>query len=315
MSKTILATVAAWVLAFLCQGGLARADIAYDYYPGEVQKVPDFSTLKPEMSGVIADFDPTLDGKTPEVNYSICFHGGLKIDKGGDYVFYTSSDDGSLLWIDDILVVDNDGHHADEERSGRIRLDPGDHKIKVGYYQAPGKAVLVVSMEGPGMAKTRIPKAILSPKAPAVIPKTSVRVNNLNYEYYEGEWNSLPDFDSLAPIRKGGCIGFSLKTIGKTRDVNFAVRFTGWIKVVKEGEYLFSGTSDDGCRLLVDDEVVVENDGDHRAQEQQDRIKLKPGKHKIVLLYYQHGEPKFLKVQFSGPGFKKQEIPEGMLSR
>jgi hypothetical protein len=94
----------------------------------------------------------------------------------GDYTFYTTSDDASRLWIDGQLVVDNDGQHAAQERSGSVTLAAGVHTIEVGYTQLGGNRVLEVSWEGPNLAKTIIPADALfhipdvePPAAPQVV--------------------------------------------------------------------------------------------------------------------------------------------------
>jgi hypothetical protein len=69
------------------------------------------------------------------------------------YTFHTTSDDGSRLWIGEVLVVDNDGLHAAQTRSGRIALQAGRHPFIVGYQQGGGEFVLRVEVEGPGMAR------------------------------------------------------------------------------------------------------------------------------------------------------------------
>ena len=45
---------------------------------------------------------------------------------------------GVEVTIDDKLVVDNDGDHGADEKSGKIKLAAGAHKILLGYYQAGG---------------------------------------------------------------------------------------------------------------------------------------------------------------------------------
>lgn len=51
------------------------------------------------------------------------------------YSFYLSSDDGSKLWIDNNVVVDNDGMHCEEEKSGSIALKKDYHHFKVAFVQ------------------------------------------------------------------------------------------------------------------------------------------------------------------------------------
>lgn len=294
----------------------AHAELSYDYYVGENSSVPDFSKMKPDSSGTIAGFDHTLGGKTADENYSIQFHGGLKIEKDASYTFYTNSDDGSMLWIDDKLVVNNDGDHGAQEKSGKIKLAAGQHKIVVGYYQAGGERELSVSYESALIAKVALPAEILSAKEPEKLLDTPTNIpGNLSYEYFEGEFEKLPDFGALTAAAKGEIDGFEIALDGKAREENFAIRFIGNIKIAKEGEYTFYTTSDDGSRLLIDDKVVVDNDGDHPAEEKEGKTTLTAGAHKIVVQFYQHGGEKSLQVDYAGPEIEKTRIPERILSK
>ncbi len=108
--------------------------------------LPDFSTM-PIKSVLLA---PNLDVPTrsfsegfPGVQgglvewFGIKFVGKLVIETSGEYQFHVGSDDGSKLYIDDELIIDNDGTHGYIERSGNVTLSAGEHKIRVDYFQGP----------------------------------------------------------------------------------------------------------------------------------------------------------------------------------
>ena len=95
------------------------------------------------------DISPKLQ---PEF-FGLRYTGYIKVPKDGVYTFYTSSDDGSRLYIADELVVDNDGLHGAQEAHGRIALTAGMHPLTVDYFQRAGGAVLDVFYSGPGIDK------------------------------------------------------------------------------------------------------------------------------------------------------------------
>lgn len=101
----------------------------------------------------------TLTGRLKDVNYFMRFSGYVNVPTNGSYTFYLNSDDGSRLWLDDALVVDNDGAHAATEIGGTTNLTAGLHKLVVGYFQNTGSAVLELRWTGPGIAKQLIPDA------------------------------------------------------------------------------------------------------------------------------------------------------------
>lgn len=72
--------------------------------------------------------------------------GWLKIDEPGGYRFSTTSDDGSLFYLGNQLVVNNDGLHGMERRDGMALLGKGFHRVRVVYFNAGGGAGLQVKM-------------------------------------------------------------------------------------------------------------------------------------------------------------------------
>jgi hexosaminidase len=77
-------------------------------------------------------------------DYGVSFDGFLSVPADGYYQFAVESDDGSILEIDDEVVVDNDGNHASRIVTGHIPLRHGRHRFKLGYFQAEGGATLRV---------------------------------------------------------------------------------------------------------------------------------------------------------------------------
>ena len=81
--------------------------------------------------------------------FLIDYTGTFSVTGYGTYVFRLHSDDGSYLYIDDALVIDNDGKHAPESRSGKIQLAVGEHRIKVRYAQTDDRMALQLFVRMP----------------------------------------------------------------------------------------------------------------------------------------------------------------------
>ena len=94
--------------------------------------------------------------------FSIEWQGQMRAPKTGEYVFGTSSDDGSLMFIDDQLVVDNGGDHGDRYVDGRILLDAGWHDFRLRYAQSGGGMRLVLFWTPPGKGREVIPSEVFS---------------------------------------------------------------------------------------------------------------------------------------------------------
>jgi cytochrome c553/cytochrome c551/c552 len=121
----------------------------YAYYEGEWDQLPNFEKLKPIAVGTGAAFDLTAARR--EGNYALKFDGFFKVEQDGEYRFSTTSDDGSKLYVDGKEVVDNDGIHAPQSKSGTVRLSQGVHQVSVAFLQGGGGAELSVIVEGPGL--------------------------------------------------------------------------------------------------------------------------------------------------------------------
>jgi len=142
--------------------------LAYRYYEGDWEKVPDFDTLKPVASGMAEGFNVELAGR--HKNYALRFEGTIEVDRAGGYSFHTMSDDGSKLWVDDKLVVDNDGIHPNAHKMSRTRLTKGRHKIVVGFFQGGGQEELEVEFEGPGVPRGPLDLALVPPAGAKPLP-------------------------------------------------------------------------------------------------------------------------------------------------
>ncbi|NJM15202.1 MAG: DUF4832 domain-containing protein, partial [Bacteroidales bacterium] len=136
------------------------AGLNYEYFKGSWNNLPDFNALTPAASGKVNTFD--LNNRDQDDNFAFRFSGYINIATNGSYTFYTSSDDGSKLYIGNTEVVNNDGLHATTEKSGTICLKPGKHAIRVTFFEKTGGQSLTVMYAGPGISKTNIPASALS---------------------------------------------------------------------------------------------------------------------------------------------------------
>ncbi len=290
----------------------------YKYYEASsFTYLPDFNSIKPVKTGTSSTFDISLANASTD--YSFDFTGYINVPSDGQYTFYTSSDDGSALYIDDISVISNDGLHGLTEKSGSIGLKAGKHAIRVSYFQHGGDQTLAVNYSGPGVSKQVIPSSSLyrvsqssSNLLPAVNPSNTV--NGIDYKYYESSnFTYLPDFNSISPVKTGTSNTFDISLANTSSDYSFD--FTGYISVPSDGQYTFYTSSDDGSDLYIDNVPVVNNDGLHSLTEKSGTIGLKAGKHAIRVTFFQHGGDQTLAVNYSGPSVSKQAIPSSSLYR
>ncbi len=89
--------------------------------------------------------------------FSAIWKGYIEINTPGKYTFKLTSDDGSWLYIDDILVIDNGGNHATKSVTGMVALEAGKHKIMIKYFDAGGGAIINLTWVPPGGVEGKIP--------------------------------------------------------------------------------------------------------------------------------------------------------------
>jgi hypothetical protein len=88
--------------------------------------------------------------------FLIDYTGTFTVREYGSYEFRLHSDDGSYLYIDDKLVIENDGKHAPRSRWGSIPLVAGRHRIRVRYAQTNDRMALQLFVHVPQESEERI---------------------------------------------------------------------------------------------------------------------------------------------------------------
>ena len=73
-------------------------------------------------------------------NFMVRWSGAITIKKAGAYLFSTNSSDGSRLYLDGKLVVDNWGPHPMKKVTGTVSLRAGAHPIKIIFQEGAGGA-------------------------------------------------------------------------------------------------------------------------------------------------------------------------------
>lgn len=120
---------------------------------------------KPEVSRV----DSKIDFDSPEgVNgtsiVDFCYarwNGVLRVPRDGSYSLWTNSDDGSRVFLDGKMVVDNGSVHGPTEKSGTVELKAGDHELKVEFFENDAGASCHFGWQGPQIDKQIVPPEAL----------------------------------------------------------------------------------------------------------------------------------------------------------
>ncbi len=138
--------------------------VKYKYfeYEGKIKSVEQLkdksiSVLKKE--GTLENF--SLTPMEREDYFGLYFEAWIKIPEDGVYKFYTYTDDGSTLYIDDQLVVDNNGSHSAKRANGMIGLKAGFHALKLKYFESYMGEHIEVGISSRDIPETIIPNEML----------------------------------------------------------------------------------------------------------------------------------------------------------
>jgi hypothetical protein len=154
--------------ARLAPGDL-RPGLLAEYFP-LAGRHADFPDLAPHLAPAITRVDRQIRferadggfGETPlRDGLYVRWTGLVRIPREGRYRFFTSSDDGSRLFIDDQPVVDNGGVHGMREAAGEAALQAGDHELRLEFFSDAGRAGCSLSWEADGLAKDVVPEGAL----------------------------------------------------------------------------------------------------------------------------------------------------------
>ena len=148
-----------------------------------------------------------------------------------------------------------------------------------------------------------------------VAPEQGVKIDQakrgLRYQYFEGSWDLLPDFERLE--QSGSGITSNIDISKRSQDNHFGFVFEGFILIQEKGVYTFYTDSDDGSQLFIGDNLVVDNDGLHSMTEVSGSVALAAGHHPIRVTYFEKNGGNQLNIYFESVKIQKRFIPDNLL--
>jgi alpha-mannosidase len=139
------------------------ADLApglrYDYYEGAWREMPGFAELDVAAADVAAQVAVPAHAAAEDIG--VVFEGYLRAPERGIYRLHLWSDDGSMMWLGDEKIIDNDGLHGKTEIYADRPLEAGLHPIRVEFFQHLGGIALELWWEGPGVPLQPVPAEAL----------------------------------------------------------------------------------------------------------------------------------------------------------
>lgn len=218
---------------------------------------------------------------------TITFHpmGGI-VEKGKPYNIFRGSDN---IFIHYTLDGSEPVHDSPLMNEIMELNGPAELKVKpVSFRRANNSTTTGHFIEGKALKPHSRPKKAVA--------------GGLNYSYYEGEWDKIPDFSKLKPVKTGlANKDFDLNKL--PRKDHFACSIEGFIEIKEEGYYAFGITSDDGSKLYLNNTLLIDNDGLHDSSTLKSyMVPLKTGFYPIRLEYFQKDGDKQYNIIYLTPG-------------
>ncbi|HTE25997.1 fibronectin type III domain-containing protein [Flavitalea sp.] len=126
----------------------------------------------------------------------------------------------------------------------------------------------------------------------------------LKYKYYQGTWSVLPNFNNLTPVATGVYSEVSISP--RLQNDNFGFLWEGYITIPVSGSYTFRTRSCDGSKLWIGSynysaSPLVNNDGDHNAQDRDGTVTLTAGVYPISIAFFHNTGSESMSVSWRTP--------------
>ncbi|SDX03413.1 PA14 domain-containing protein [Ruegeria halocynthiae] len=295
-------------------------EIDFEATPNAVEVVDNLN--------IVSSYEPFWENGTRD-SFAALYSGKLDVTSPGNYTFYLTSDDGSALYIDGELVINNDGNHASTLIPVSLDLTAGTHDIEIRYFESGGAQTLKLEWNGPdtGGDTQLLDESVVaygttddSVASEDVVEDSTAGETDESNDQIESDLGlkakffridkGISDLDGVdfdaPPIAEDI---LTEVTYERSRDAwwadgprnRFAAEITGQLNVETAGTYTIYLTSDDGSELYIDGEKVIDNDGLHAARLLTVTLDLSEGPHDIELRYFENRGAQTLVLEWDGP--------------
>jgi GH43 family beta-xylosidase len=195
--------------------------------------------------------------------FSVRWTGQVEAEFSETYTFRTVSDNGVRLWVDGQLLIDNWTSHAVQTNSGTIALEAGRrYDVRLDYFENTGAAEIRLRWESASQPSEAVPASQLYASPEGV-----------RGEYSDGFGGSGMRIDPVLDFN--WATGRPISTVAVD---NFRVRWTGLVRPEHSEQYTFSTLSDEGVRVWIGDELVIDHWSPHTATARTGSKVLEAGK-------------------------------------
>lgn len=245
------------------------------------------------------NFDWNLDSPAPSIpkdQFSTRWTKTMDFT-GGTYEFKATVDDGIRIYVDNQLVLDKWFDQPTTDYTVEKNIAAGQHVLKIEYYENYIEARAIVTIANKGGTPPE------EPEEPPVNPPTD--------SYQAKFWNvpgtgRAPEIPTRAPdvTREDSAIDFDWNQDSPATGINKDNFIAQWVKseTFEEGEYTFTTISDDGVRVYIDNQLVINEWNDHSTTTNTGKKTLSAGTHVIKVEFYDNTVDARIKMTFAKDG-------------
>jgi beta-glucanase (GH16 family) len=286
--------------------------LAGDYFDGD-SATSFFTNYKFSRIDPVVNFAWDAGSPSSSVSsdyFSVRWTGQVQPIYTGVYTFYSTSDDGVRLYVNNVLLIDKWVLQSPTEHSGTISLTRGTkYNIVLEYQETGGGATQILSWSSPCFTKQVIPQSQLYP---CNSPK------NANGRGLTGRYYSDKNLGTLVATQIDPTINFLWGASGVAalngQSDQYSVQWSGLVQPRYSGMYTFHAVSDDGSRVSVNGQLVVDAWVDKSSSEFAGSISLTAGRnYSINFQYYENGGGAQAELYWSSVCQAKEIIPQSQL--
>jgi len=256
--------------------------------------------------------DPALTIPT----YSVRWTGQVQAVLSGGMTFYTRSDDGVRLFIDDQLVIDDWPDHVTTEDAGAVTLTAGrKYNVRLELKESGGGAEINFGWGSPCLARETIPTGQLYPSYTGLVCPAPATGSGSGLR---GEYFGADDFTDSRVTHDGESVDWDF--IGGSPDHtvgpdHFSVRWTGQLLAPYSGATTLHTISSGAVRLWLDGRLVIDHWTPHADADDAAAVTLTAGRtYDIQIDFVADTDHSAIHLLWSGPCQPLRSIPTTQLS-